>query len=173
MSNTPPAPSSPATPSPYARFTGLAEWRSALLAFLQQAASEKWPQLICCDSDFSLWPWHDKEILAALENWSHRPNSFTIVAGHYRHIEQNFPRFIRWRQQWEHIISAHAAAPVHKGSLPSCIVAPQHGAVQLIDPVRCRGITVHEPNMVHDLQLVLDEILLKSSSAFPASTTGL
>ena len=52
-------------------------------------------------------------------------------------------------------------------------VAPQHAALQLIDPVRCRGITVHEPNMVHDLQLVLDEILLKSSSAFPASTTGL
>ena len=159
--------------SPYTRFSGLAEWRSALLAFLQRAAAEKWPQLIFCDSDFSLWPLGDSEILAALENWSHRPNSFTIVAGHYRHIEQNFPRFIRWRQQWEHIISAHAAAPVHKGSLPSCVLAPQHAALQLIDPVRCRGITVHEANMVHDLQLVLDEILLKSSSAFSASTTGL
>ena len=55
MSNSPPAPSSPATPSPYARFTGLAEWRSALLALLQQPAAEKRPPLICCDSDFSLW----------------------------------------------------------------------------------------------------------------------
>jgi hypothetical protein len=160
-------------PEVFARFTGLAQWRLALLDFLQRAATEKWPQLVCCDADFSLWPLHDSEVLAALENWSHRPNSFTIVAGHYRHIEQNFPRFIRWRQQWEHIVHAHAAAPIHKGSLPSCILAPQHAALQLIDPVRCRGITMREPNMVHDLQLVVDEIVLKSSSAFPASTTGL
>lgn len=159
--------------SPYARFNGLAEWRAALLAFLQRAAAEKWPELIFCDSDFSLWPLNDSEILAALDNWSHRPYSCTIIAADYRHIEQNFPRFIRWRQQWEHIISAHAAAPVHKGSLPSCALAPRHAALQMVDPVRCRGISVHEPNMVHDLQLVLDEILLKSSSAFSASTTGL
>jgi hypothetical protein len=151
----------------------LAEWRGALLAFLQRAAAEKWPKLLLCDSDFSLWPLGDSEILAALENWSHRPYSLVIVANHYRHIETHYPRFIRWRQQWEHIVSAHAAAPVHKGSLPSCILAPQHAALQLLDPVRCRGIAVHEANMVHDLQLVMDEILLKSSSAFPSSTTGL
>ena len=173
MSDTTAALASSAPPSPYARFSGLAEWRAALLDFLQQAAAQKWPQLICCDADFSLWPWHDTEVLAALENWSHRPNSFTIVAGHYRHIEQNFPRLVRWRQQWEHIINAHAAAPVHKGSLPSCIVAPGHAALQLIDPVRCRGISIHQPQAVPDLQPVLNEIFLKSPSAFPASTTGL
>ena len=163
----------PTPTGPYTRFSGLAEWRSAMLDFLHRAAAEKWPQLIFCDSDFSLWPLNDSEILAALDNWSHRPNSFTIVAGNYRHIEQNFPRFIRWRQQWEHIVHAHAAAPMHKGSLPCCLLAPGHAALQVIDPLRCRGMAVNEPSMVHDLQLVLDEILLKSSSAFPASTTGL
>ena len=173
MHPTPAPPGFAAAPEPFARFNGLAEWRAALLAFLQRAAAERWPHLLWCDPDFSLWPLGDSEILAALENWSHRPNGFTIVAGHYRHIEQNFPRFIRWRQQWEHIVHAHAAAPVHKGSLPSCVLAPPHAALQLIDPVRCRGMAVHEPHMVRDLQLVTDEILLKSSSAFPASNTGL
>ncbi|MFI0546669.1 MAG: hypothetical protein ACH34Y_07100 [Brachymonas sp.] len=159
--------------SPYTRFSGLAEWRSALLAFLQRAAAEKWPKLMFCDSDFSLWPLNDTEILAALENWSHRPNSFTIIAADYRHIERNFPRFIQWRRQWDHIVHAHTPAPVHSGSLPHCILAAPHSALHILDPVRCRGIALYEAHMVHDLELVLDEILLKASSAFPASTTGL
>jgi hypothetical protein len=155
------------------RFAGLAQFRTALLDFLHTAASEHWPQLLLCDPDFSLWPWSDTDILAALENWSHRPYQLTIIAADYSHIERNFPRFIQWRRQWDHIVRAHAPAPIHSGSLPRCILAAPHRALQILDPVRCRGIALHEPLMLRQLQEVVDEVLLKARPAFPASTTGL
>lgn len=156
-----------------ARFTGLAEFRNALLAFLQNAAAEHWPQLLLCDPDFALWPLADTEVLAALEHWSGRSQKLTIVASNYRHIEQHFARFTQWRRRWDHIIHAHAAAPVHSGSLPHCILAMPHQALQVLDPVRCRGLVLHEPIMLRQLQEVTDEILLKALPAFPASTIGL
>ncbi len=155
------------------RFTGLSEFRAAILQLLARARAERWPDLLLCDPDFSLWPLGDSEVLAALEAWSHRPNQFTIIAADYRHIEQRFPRFIRWRQQWEHIVHAHAAAPVHAASLPRCMLALPHAGLHMLDPVRCRGIHLQDANSVREMGEVLDEILLKSHTAFPASITGL
>lgn len=155
------------------RFSGLAEFQAAVLQLLQDAGQSGCKHLIWCDPDFALWPLADRELLAALEAWSGREQQLTLIAKHYRHIEQHYPRFVQWRRHWDHIVHAYTAAPSHQNSLPRCLLALPDKALQLIDPDRCRGVLLHQGQLVRPLRESLDEILYKAQTAFPASTLGL
>jgi len=160
-------------PADFTRFEGRAAFAQACKQMLQTAKAENWPRLTLCDHDFKNWPLSDADFVQGLEDWSHSGRQFLIVAGDYRVIEAEFPRFVRWRRQWDHIVQAVAVAPAHRGSGMPSVILGGGWALHRVDAERERGYLSHEAAPVHQLQEVLDEMLLKAHSAFPASTIGL
>lgn len=164
----------PATPSALleGRFSGRVEFTDLIRQAFAVAAVQGWREIILCDLSFDDWPLGERVVVQALNDWSKAGRRLTVLARNYDQVMRRHTRFVTWRQTWAHIVECRASAPKSADELPSALWASGWGFERL-DRERCRGVAGSEVARRVSLSERLNEHLLKSLPAFPASTLGL
>ena len=157
---------------PEGRFTGRTEFTDMIRQAFAVAALQGWREIIVCDPDFEDWPLGERVVVQALNDWSKTGRKFTMLAGNYDEVLRKHARFVTWRRTWAHIVECRANASAAADETPSALLGPGW-VFERLDPQRCTGVAGSEPARRVALRERLNERLLRSSPAFPATTLGL
>ena len=157
---------------PQGRFEGREAFAQRVRDALAAAAREGWREIILSDAGFADWPLGERAVAESLNAWSHSGRRCLLLARSYDEVVRRHARFVDWRRTWSHIVEARGCKAADPLELPSAIWTPQW-VMRRLDPERCTGVSGSEPERRVALREVLDEWLLKSSPAFPATTLGL
>lgn len=154
------------------RFSGRVEFTDLIRQVFAVAAVQGWREIILSDPDFEDWPLGERSVVQTLNDWSRTGRKLTLLARNYDEVTRRHARFVRWRQTWAHIVECRASASVSAEDMKSALWAPGW-SFERLDRVRCQGVAGSEAARRVALRERLNERLLKSSPAFPASTLGL
>ena len=154
------------------RFSGRDAFADLIRLALSTAAAQGWREIILCDPDFEDWPLGERAVAQALNDWSRTGRKLTMLAENYDALLRRHARFVTWRRSWAHIVECHQAQAAQPDSLASALWSPGW-VVERLDLPRCSGIAGSEAARRVALKERLNEVLLHSSPAFPASTLGL
>lgn len=154
------------------RFSGRAEFADLIHLALATAAAQGWREIILSDPDFEDWPLGDRALAQALSDWSRAGRRLTMVAASYEALPRRHARFVSWRRTWSHLVECRKSAAASADSLPSALWSPGW-VLERMDLPRCTGMAGSEVARRVALKERLNEVLLKSSPAFPATTLGL
>ena len=168
-SDTPPI---PPRALPEGRFSGREDFTEMIRQAFATAAQQGWREIIVCDPDFEDWPLGERTVAQALNDWSKTGRTFTMLARNYGEVLRRHARFVTWRRTWAHIIECRANASAQADDLPSALLGPGW-VFERLDLQRCIGMAGSEAARRVALRERLNEKLLKSSPAFPATTLGL
>lgn len=157
---------------PQGRLSGRTAFVQAVRDALARAASEGWNELILCDRDFHDWPLGEREVADSLQAWARGRRRFVMLALDFRPVQIHHPRFVRWRQTWDHLIECRLAQSSDPDSFPSLIWTPAWG-MQRIDSERDVAICDHGPARRVQWHQLLDEVRKTSRPGFSASILGL
>jgi len=157
---------------PEGRFTGRTEFTDMIRQAFAAAAQQGWREIVVCDPDFGDWPLGERVVVQALNEWSKTGRKFTMLAGNYDEVLRKHARFVTWRRTWAHIVECRANASAAADEIPSALLGPGW-VFERLDLQRCTGVAGSEPARRVALRERLNERLLKSSPAFPATTLGL
>ena len=95
-----------------------------------------------------------------------------MLAKNYDEVLRHHARFAAWRRTWAHIVDCRGSASTPADDIPSALWAPGW-VFERVELARCAGIAGSEVVRRVALRERLNERLLKSSPAFPATTLGL
>ena len=165
-----PVPSMAALPE--GRFSGRIEFADMVRLGLAQAAARGWREVVICDPDFEDWPLGERVCAQALQEWSRPGRKLTMLARNYDEVVRRHARFVTWRRTWAHIIECRGSASTPADDMPSALWSPQW-VFERLDKVHSSGIAGAQPARRVLLRERLNELLLKSTPAFPANTLGL
>ncbi|MEO8857935.1 MAG: hypothetical protein ABI343_13210 [Burkholderiaceae bacterium] len=168
MSTEPNAP----TDFPIGRFAGHAAFAQRVRDALQWAARDGWHEIIFCDATFEHWPLQERVVVDALQAWARPGRRFVMIAHRYDTVQRSHARFVSWRKTWSHLIECRACRDVEATDFPSVLWSSAF-AMRQLDLARNTGVATVEPDRRLQMREVLDELLRRSSPAFPASTLGL
>ena len=154
------------------RFSGRTEFTDLIRQAFAAAAAEGWREIIVCDPDFEDWPLGERVVAQALNDWSRTGRKLTILAKNYDEVLRRHARFVTWRRTWAHIVECRGSASAPADDMPSALWGPGW-ALERLDLQRCTGIAGSDVIRRVALRERLNEQLLKSSPAFPATTLGL
>ena len=161
-----------AAPLPARRFEGREDFRGLLRAALAAAAHDGWREMVLCDADFAEWPLGERTVAESLQAWSASGRKMVLLARNYDNVLRQHARFVQWRRQWSHIITAVACPAADRLDLPSALWSPAW-VLERRDIDRCNGYCGSEAERRVALRERLDEWLAKATPAFPATTLGL
>lgn len=154
------------------RFTGRTEFADLIRQALAVATMQGWREIILCDPDFGDWPLGERVVVQALDNWSSTGRKLTMLSSHYDEVLRKHARFVSWRRTWAHIVECRAAVATPAVDMPSALWSPGW-AFERMDLQRCAGMAGSEVARRVALRERLNERLLKSAPAFPATILGL
>lgn len=157
---------------PEGRFSGRGEFGDLVRRAFSAAAIQGWRELIICDASFEDWPLGERAVTEALASWSRTGRKLTMIARSYDAVTRRHPRFVTWRQTWSHIIECRGSGSGPSETLPSAMWTPGW-VFERLDVERSTGYSGHEATRRVALRESLNERLLKSVPAFPATTLGL
>lgn len=168
---------SPASPDefpelPEGRFSGRDGFTGLVRQALEVAARQGWQEIILSDPDFHDWPLGERAVAQALNDWSRTGRKLTILARNYDEVLRRHARFVTWRRTWGHIVECRGSASANAEEIPSALWSPVW-VFERLDLQRCAGVAGPEAARRVALRERLNERLLKSAPAFPATTLGL
>ena len=154
------------------RFTGRTDFAELIRQALGTAAAQGWREIILSDPDFEDWPLGERVVAQALNDWSRTGRKLTMLARNYDAVLRRHARFVVWRRNWAHIVECRSSAATPADTLPSALWSPGW-VFERLDLQRCTGIAGLEVARRLALKERLNEGLLNSSPAFPATILGL
>jgi len=157
---------------PDGSFSGRTEFGDLVRRGFLVAATQGWREIIICDADFEDWPLGERAVTSALGEWSRTGRKLTMIARDYSAVIRRHPRFVTWRQTWSHIVDCRGSTSALSETLPSAMWTP-NWVFERLDLERSAGYSGHEAARRVALKERLNERLLKSVPAFPATTLGL
>ncbi len=157
---------------PSGPFHGREAFQQLVRDALAAAAREGWREIVLSDPDFADWPLYEREVAQSLQDWSEAGRKCILLARRYDDVVRRHARFVTWRKTWSHIVDARGCPSADPLELPSAIWTPAW-AMERRDLQRCAGYSGAEPDRRILLREKLNEWLVKSTPAFPASTLGL
>lgn len=157
---------------PQGRLQGREVLQQTVRLALQHAARQGWRELLLCDADFADWPLGEHEVAQSLQDWARAGRRCTLLALDYRSVQRLHPRFVRWRQTWDHIIECRLCRGSDAQSFPSVLWSPQW-AMQRIDVERDVLVCDAAPQRLLELRQLLEEYRRQGTPGFPASVLGL
>ena len=157
---------------PEGRFSGRTEFGDLIRRAFRAAANQGWREIIICDADFADWPLGERAVTSALGDWSRTGRKLIMIARSYDAVTRRHPRFVTWRQTWSHIVECRGSASASSETLPSAMWTPDW-VFERLDLERSGGYSGHEATRRVALRESLNERMLKSVPAFPATTLGL
>lgn len=152
---------------------GRRNFEAAVRAALAEAARGGLRELILCDPDFAQWPLGERAVVDSLTQWIGGNRRLTLVAVQFDEVARRHSRWVRWRNQWAHVVSCRAAAETPADDVPVTLLAPGAFTLQLDDPVRCLGRLSRDPAVAVLARERIDAILQRSVEALPVTTLGL
>jgi hypothetical protein len=152
----------------------LTDFQNAIAWGFGAAFDEGARRIICCDSDFALWPLDDDAMLQGLSQWLRQPQRrLDFLARDYDEVRRRFARFMRWRRDWAHAISYWQAPPELAVGLPSLLVSDGKVGVQLLDAEHWRGRAEVDARAAHVKRERIDVVLQRSELSFAVNILGL
>ncbi len=154
------------------RFNGRNEFAELIRQALAAAALQGWREIIWCDPDFADWPLGERLVAQALNDWARGGRKLTMLAGNYDTVPRQHARFVAWRRTWSHVVECRRSAMASAGSMPSALWSPGW-TFERLDMERSTGVASADAARRIALKERLNEFLLNSSAAFPATVLGL
>ncbi|NIC41773.1 hypothetical protein [Aquabacterium sp. A08] len=171
MTDQPEHPDPPGWPAD-GRHSGRADFQQALRACIAQAQAERVGQMWWCDPDFADWPLHEAAVVAQLQAWSLAGGRLRMLASDFRHVQAHAPRFLRWRQLWDHRFEARATGRSRWAETPSLWLGGERLLLRL-DAVGSAFFVTTERARRAQTEERLQSLWQQSVVALPASTLGL
>lgn len=154
------------------------EFLAALKTGLLQALTRGGRELCWLDKDFRDWPLSDPEVLAALKVWALPHRRLHMLAHDYEHLRRAHPRFVRWRQDYGHVVEAGSFTAEDMElaggrKLAALLLAPGTLCLRLLDGEQWRAVlSADRPDELLAREW-FDAIQQRSSPSFSATTLGL
>jgi len=162
----------PERPASAALIDGRSAFTAALQRALSQAARERARELCFVDPDFGAWPLEDPALLAALTAWARLPKRrLLMIACQFDDLPRRCPRFYDWRRTWAHVIECRATE-VESSQVPTLLLAGAHSLL-LADRLQWRGHWLADDSEISAWREVVDVLMQRSESDFPANKLGL
>ena len=157
---------------PEGAFSGPVEVSHLVRDALALAAAQGWRSLVISDASFEDWPLRERVVVDALQAWAGQGRKLTLMAQRFDSVPRLHPRFVNWRNQWDHIIECRVCKQVDASEFPSAIWSPVW-CMRRLDLTRSTGMAGAEPIRRQRLKEELDECLRHSAPGFSATTLGL
>lgn len=155
-------------------FEGAPAFAAALLQAMRHADERGARVLRWCDDDFSAWPLGDATFVAHLTHWAKAGGrQLQMVAANWDDVPRRHPRFVRWRQDWDHVVTCLEPTERHDDPLPTLWLDAADQVVRVFDREHWRGRVGADRVDRQRAQEQLDAITQRATPAFPASTLGL
>jgi hypothetical protein len=159
-------------------FSGRADFQRLLIETLAWAAEQGCRELHAWDASFVDWPLSDAQALAALATWARSGRQLHLLALQYDDVLRRHPRFVRWRRDYAHCVTARAVDPeVRVDAAPESLLlaagAESTLTLRLFDRHLWRGeISVDTAQRLRALEW-FDALAQRSSDSFAPTTLGL
>ena len=159
-------------------FAGRAEFERLLVEALAWAAGQGSRQIHAWDASFVDWPLSTAPGLAALAAWARPGRQLHLLALQYDDIVRRHPRFVRWRRDYAHCISARAVDPeVRLEAAPESLLlatgVTASWTLRLFDRHLWRGEVSMEAAPRQRALEWFDAMTQRSSDSFAPTTLGL
>lgn len=160
------------TALPTGRFAGREAFAQTVRDALACAAREGWRELILSDPTFGDWPLHERTVVESLQAWARSGHRFLMLATRFDEVQRRQPRFVRWRQTWDHLIECRQCRGVDPQDFPSALWSPvwvmqRHDlphSVFVCDSDAARRLALHQ---------LLEEYRRSGTPGFASTTLGL
>jgi len=159
-------------------FAGRFDFQRLLAEALAWAAGQGCRELHAWDASFADWPLSDANVLAALTAWARPGHQLHLLALQYDDVAQRHPRFVRWRRDFAHCVTARAVEPELRleGAPESLLLAVGAEAclsLRLFDRHQWRGeLSLDAAQRLRGLEW-FDAVTQRSDDAFAPTTLGL
>jgi hypothetical protein len=159
-------------------FAGRADFERLLIEALAWAAEQGCRELHAWDASFVDWPLSDAAALAALAAWAKPGRQLHLLALQYDDVLRRHPRFVRWRRDYAHCVTARAVElELRLDGAPQSLLllAGPQGAVslRLFDRHLWRGeVSMEAAQRLRGLEW-FDAVAQRSSDSFAPTTLGL
>ncbi len=160
-------------------FEGRAEFQGLLAQACVWAAEQGCRELHAWDASFADWPLSDANVLAALTGWARHGRQLHLLAQHYEEVLRRHPRFVRWRRDFGHCITARAVEPeVQLDTAPQSLLLAVGAdgvalSVRLFDRHLWRGEVSRDAGQRVRALEWFDALAQRSSESFASTTLGL
>lgn len=159
-------------------FAGRAEFQRLLVEALAWAGEQRCLELHAWDASFVDWPLSDAAALAALTAWAQPGRHLHLLALQYDDVARRQPRFVRWRRDYAHCVTARAVEPEFalEGGPESLLLAVGPEAclsLRLFDRYLWRGeLSLDAAQRLRGLEW-FDAVAQRSDDSFAPTTLGL
>lgn len=159
-------------------FEGRAEFQRLVQEALAWAAEQGCRELHAWDASFVDWPLSEATVLASFAAWARAGRQLHLLALQYDDVVRRHPRFVRWRRDYAHCVTARAIEPeLRLEAAPEGLLLAVGAAGQLtlrlFDRHLWRGEISLEPGDRLRAMEWFDAIAQRSSDSFPPTTLGL
>jgi hypothetical protein len=159
-------------------FAGRADFHRLIGETFAWAAEQGCRELHAWDASFVDWPLSDAPVLAALTAWARHGRLLHLLALQYDDIVRRHPRFVRWRRDFAHCVTARAVEPELRleaapESLLLAVGAESAVSLRLFDRHLWRGeLSLDPAQRLRGLEW-FDALAQRSSDSFAPTTLGL
>lgn len=159
-------------------FSGRSEFQRLLVEALDWAAEQQCREMHAWDASFVDWPLSDAAALATLTAWAKPGRQLHLLALQYDDLVRRHPRFVRWRRDYAHCVTARAVEPeLRLEAAPESLLliagAESALSLRLFDRHLWRGELSLEPGQrLRGLEW-FDALAQRSSESFAPTTLGL
>ncbi|WP_457393973.1 hypothetical protein [Roseateles sp. P5_E1] len=159
-------------------FAGRADFQRLLTETLAWAGAQACRELHAWDADFVDWPLSEAAALAALTIWARTGRQLHLLALQYDDVVRRHPRFVRWRRDFAHCVTARAVEPELRleaapASLLLAVGAESTLSLRLFDHHLWRGeLSLDPAERLRGLEW-FDALAQRSSDSFAPTTLGL
>jgi len=159
-------------------FSSRADFQRLLVDTLVWAAGQGCRELHAWDASFVDWPLSDAAALAALAAWARHGRQLHLLALQYDDVQRRHPRFVRWRRDYAHCVTARAVEPeVRIESAPESLLLAVGSestlSLRLFDRHLWRGeLSLDAAQRQRGLEW-FDALAQRSSDSFAPTTLGL
>ena len=159
-------------------FAGRAEFERLLVEALAWVAEQGCREVHAWDASFMDWPLSDARALASLTAWARQGRHLFLLAEQYDDVVRRHPRFVRWRRDYAHCVTARAVEPELRleAAPESLLLAVGPGSsvtLRLFDRHLWRGeVSVDAAQRLRGLEW-FDALAQRSGDSFAPTTLGL
>jgi len=159
-------------------FAGRADFQRLITAAFEAAAAQGLRELHAWDSSFVDWPLSDAALLSALTGWAGPGRQLHLLALQYDDLARRHPRFVRWRRDYAHCVTARAIEPeLRLEAAPESLLLAAGVdttlSLRLFDRHLWRGeVSLEAAQRLRGLEW-FDALAQRSSDSFAPTTLGL
>lgn len=159
-------------------FAGRADFQRLLVETLAWANEQGCRELHAWDASFVDWPLSEAAALAALTAWAKHGRQLHLLALQYDDVVRRHPRFVRWRRDFAHCVTARAVEPELRleaapESLLLAVTPEATVSLRLFDRHLWRGeLSLDAAQRLRGLEW-FDALAQRSSDSFAPTTLGL